>query len=374
MLREIGNQKDAPGIIVLNLLDELLKLDRMNHYVLFYKDRVFFNRYDHYPNVSKLLIPSASKLLWDQVLVPRAVKNARLDLLFSPKHSLPLLGSCPIVMHLRGSEYWAYPEYYEKLDLIYQKLMLPIFCRKAWHLIVESNFVKQDFQRLLAIPTKKMTMIYLAPNKQFRPMLNKELRLVKEKYSLPNRFALTVTRVKQGKKFYPGKNLDKTIEAFMQSMAIYEMPLVIVGLGTKAYVQHLTEQKSYRKDRLITLDYVAQDDLPAFYNMARFFIFPSSYESFGIPLTEAMACGCPIITSNSAACPEIVGTAAILVNPHDVKAIKEAINKLVTNIELGNSLRKQGFKEVQRFSWQKAAKEHLQVFQSLSRRDQQSFH
>lgn len=362
LLREIGNQKDAPGIIVLNLLDQLLELDRDNHYVLFYKDRAFFDRYDRYPHVSKFLIPSSSKLVWDQALVPLAAKKAKIDLLFSPKHSLPLLGNCPMVMHLRGSEYWTYPEYYEPLDLLYQKLMLPKFCRKASHLIVESNFVKQDFQRFLGVPSEKMTMIYLAPNDRFRPLPQQDCLSVKAKYGLPDRFVLTVTRIKQGKRTYPGKNLDKAIEAFLRARVSRAMAFVIVGVGTKAYVQEYCKRQSHRPDRLIALDYVAQEDLPAFYSLAHLFLFPSSYESFGIPLTEAMACGCPIITSNTGACPEIVGQAGITVNPHDIDAITDAIDRLTGDEDLRKHLQLQGFKERQRFGWEKAAKETLRVF------------
>ncbi|RMH37827.1 MAG: glycosyltransferase family 1 protein [Nitrospirae bacterium] len=362
LLREIGNQKDAPGIIVLNLLDQLLELDRDNQYVLFYKDRAFFYRYDRYPNVSKFLIHSSSKLVWDQVLVPLAAKKAKIDLLFSPKHSLPLLGNYPMVMHLRGSEYWTHPEYYEPLDLLYQKLMLPIFCRKASHLIVESNFVKRDFQRFLGIPSEKMTMIYLAPNERFRPWSADACEKVKRKYGLPDRFALTVTRIKQGKRVYPGKNLDKAIEAFLRARASREMAFVIVGVGTKDYVQEYCKQQSHRSDSLIALDYVAQEDLPAFYSLANLFLFPSSYESFGIPLAEAMACGCPIITSNTGACPEIVGAAGLTVNPHDVEALTDGIDRLTSDEDLRKHLQMQGFKERQRFSWEKAARETLRVF------------
>jgi len=366
LLREISNQKDAPGIIVLNLLDQLLELDRHNHYVLFYKDRTFFDRYDRHPNITKFLISCFNKLVWDQVLVPIAARKAKLDILFSPKHTLPLGVTCKTVMHLRGSEHWVHPEYYEeKCELFYQKVMLPIFCRKATRLIVESDFMRSDFQRFLRIAEDKLTTIYLAPHDRFRCMDSSALQLIAKKYQLPKKFVLTVTRVQQGTKYYPGKNLEQAIEAFVQSIAAKEMAFVILGIGTKAFLEQWRKTRKGAHGKLMALDFVMQEDLPALYNLAEFFLFPSSYESFGIPLTEAMACGCPIITSNTGACPEIVGKAGLTVNPHDPKAICAGIDRLVHNHELRNTLRMQGFQEAKRFSWRESARQHLVVFQSL---------
>lgn len=366
MLREIGNQTDAPGIIVLNLLDNMLELDRTNEYILFYKNRSFIDRYASYPNVRTIVVPALTKLMWDQLVIPLAVARERIDLLFHPKHSLPLLVKCKTMMHLRGPEYWVFPDHFEKFDLFYQKLMLPFFCRKADRIIVESNYAKKDFQEFLQIPETKMTMIYLAPSNRFQVITDINLlSSIRMKYNLPTDFFLTVTRVVQGKKYYPGKNLTNAIKAFQRCKARSKLKFVVVGRQTRKFIEQLSSIPGEVRKDIIVLDFVQQEDLPAIYNLSKFFLFPSKYESFGVPLTEAMACGCPVITSTDFSCPEVVGNAGILVGPRNISQIADAIDRLSGDAALRENLRAKGFEEAKRFNWQKAAEETLKEIEGL---------
>ncbi|RMG80076.1 MAG: glycosyltransferase family 1 protein, partial [Bacteroidetes bacterium] len=316
-----------------------------------------------------VLVKAPHKLLWDQVAIPLAVKREKIELLFHPKHSLPFFVKCKTLMHLRGSDYWIFPDHFEKFDLMYQKLTLPIFCKKATHLVVESNFVKQDFKRILKIPESKMTMIYLAPSDRFKVITDKKkLSEIQKKYNLPEEFILTVTRIVQGKKYYAGKNFVNIIKGFQESQASQYIKFVVVGLKTKEFIRDLKLPPNVQRN-IVALDFVPQEDLPALYNLASFFLFPSRYESFGIPLAEAMRCGCPVITSNTFACPEIVGDAGLLVNPENISEIAGAIDRLHTDVLLRNELRKKGFEQVERFSWEKSAKQHIQLFEQISRED-----
>lgn len=368
MMRAIGDQKNAPGIIVLNLIDHLLQLDKSNEYILFFKDRTFIDRYSSHPNVKVVLIPAPSKFIWDQVAIPLAVRREQVDLLFHPKHSLPLLANCKTLMHLRGSEYFTQPDQYKRLDLLYQKTFLPKFCTKATRIIVESEFVKRDFIRLLSIQEQKMTVIYLAPSDKFRVITDiQHLERIKTKYRLPSTFFLTVTRIVEGNKYYSGKNLINSIKGFQESRANKDSKFVIVGKYTKKFVDEHPDIPEDMRKNIIALDFVPQEDLPPIYNMAKFFLFPSYNESFGIPITEAMACGCPVITSTTTACPEIVGQAGILVDPGSIIDISNAIDRLNHDAELREELSRKGLTEAQRFNWRRSAKQTLDIIDSLSK-------
>jgi glycosyltransferase involved in cell wall biosynthesis len=366
MLRDIFNQTDAPGIIILNLLDHMLRMDQKNEYILFYMSNAFIDRYKHYPNVKTVLVRAPGKLLWDQVAIPAAARREGIDLLFHPKHTVPLLVNCKTLMHLRGSEYWTHPEHFERFELLYQHLMLPLYCKKASHVIVESDYVKKDFQQFLHIPEEKMTMIYIAQSDRFQ-LISDPARLaaIRKKYNLPSDFVLTVTRIVQGAKYYPGKNLVNAIRGFQLSKASKTLKFVIVGKHTKKFVEQLDGIPADLREQVIGLDFVPQEDLPEIYNMAKFFLFPSNYESFGVPIAEAMACGCPVITSNIWACPETVGKAGLLVDPKNISEIANAIDQMNFDDHMRECLRRKGFDEVERFKWSMAAKQTLEIINTL---------
>ena len=366
MLRDIGNQVDAPGIIILNLLDQILRLDQRNRYVLFFKDQAFIDRYQGLERVEAVHVQARSKLLWDQVAIPWAARGRALDLLFHPKHSLPLLAPMKTVMQLRGPEYWIHPEYYEPLDLIYQKLFAHLYARKATHLVAESNYALGEFRRILRIPAEKISMIPLAAHERFRRIDDEAaLRDAANRYGLPRRFIFTVTRVVQGKRFYGGKNLDTAIEAFLGSRSRGELKFVIAGRETRRYLETVGAERGWPLDALLPLDFVPQEDLPLLYSMAESFLFPSRNESFGIPILEAMACGCPVVTSNLSACPETAGGAALLVAPDDREKMTRAIDSLTYDPELRTHVIAQGYEQSARYSWAGAAEEHLRLFERL---------
>lgn len=366
MLRDIGNQVDAPGIIILNLLNELLRLDERNHYVLFFKDPLFAERYHGRERVEAVHVRARSKLLWDQVAIPLATRGRALDLLFHPKHSLPLLAPLKTVMQLRGPEYWIHPEHYEPLDLLYQKLFARLYCLKATHLVAESNYALREFRRLLSIPAAKISMIPLAAHERFHRIDDESiLRDAAHRHGLPRRFVFTVTRVVQGKRLYGGKNLDTAIEAFLHSRGRGETKFVIAGRETRRYVESNGAERGWPPEALLPLDFVPQEDLPALYSLAEAFLFPSRNESFGLPILEAMACGCPVVTSDASACPEIAGGAALLVGPDDREGMSAAIDRLIYDRELRARLISLGLEQAARYSWTGSAGQHLSLFERL---------
>jgi glycosyltransferase involved in cell wall biosynthesis len=334
MMRDIGNQLDAPGIIVLNIVQALLEIDSRRDYVLFLPNERSIDWLTIRSNAKPVVVKSPYRLLWDQLAIPLAARREKVDIIFHPKHSLPLFTGRKTVMHLRGAEHWESPKGHGQIDLLYNKLFLPFYCRKATHLIAESDSVMRVFQKKLNIPDSKIIRIYLAPSNLFHSALaDTDLAACRNKFNLPNDFILTVTKVFQGKRILPRKNLPRTLEAYRHSRTRRQAKFVIVGCGTKAYIDALLDPSDGLRQDLVVLDAVSQKGLPPIYSLAKAFVFPSLYESFGVPILEAMACGCPVITSNTYACKEVAGEAALLVDPS--------------------------------FTWRNAALETLAIFDSL---------
>ena len=366
MLRDIWNQTDAPGIIVLNMMDKILRNDKKNEYVLFFRDDSFIDRYNKFPNAKAILVTAPAKILWDQVAIPLAARRENVDLIFHPKHSIPLLTGRKTVMQLRGAEYWIYPEHFETADIIYQKIFIPLFCKKATHLITESNDVDKDFKKYLGIANEKTTMIPLAPGERFHPVDDDTaLASCRKKYNLPERYLLTVTRVLQNKKYYPGKNILNLIEAFRKCQSRNDVKLVIIGRETREFIANRYPPDDDIHNDIIVLDFIAQEELPIIYTLAESFFFPSKYESFGIPILEAMACGCPVITSTAYSCPEVAGDAAVLVERTNINEMSKALDRVLSSKELQQQMRSKGLQNAAQYNWDKAAQETIRVFEQL---------
>jgi len=361
MLRTL-DEKFGIGVYTRNMLDALLKLDRNHEYVLFYKNKKHLGKYAHYPNVEEKVVNAPNKLLWDQATIPLCARQAKVDILFHTKFTVPFLTKCKTVMVLHGASWFVHPEIYpNKLDLTYIKMVMPLYCRRADSLIANSNLTKNDFVNLLHIPPEKIKTIYYGCNPIFRPIHDQEvLSEVRKRYNLPDRFILTVSR------YDPRKNFPTTFRAFTKCHEAGVLKLVAVGKDSWRYKLDCHIGESEFEDDVIFPGYVEQDDLPAFYNLAEVFIFPSVYEEFGIPLVEAMACGCPIVASNTGAIPEITGGAAFLAEPFDADRMAEGIDQLTQNTDFRRTLIEKGFKRAKNFSYDKVGEEVLGVLEQVA--------
>jgi glycosyltransferase involved in cell wall biosynthesis len=374
MLRAIDDV-DGQGIYIRKLCDALFDLDTRNEYVAFYSNPRQAGRYAHRANVREIVVRGRGKLLWDQVSVPLAARRERLDVLFHHKFSIPLLASSPTVVQQRGTEYWSHPEFYVglagRMDRIYNRIMIPLYCRRAARVLTNSDTLGEELIRYIDVPRSKLRTVYASADDSFRPVTDTErLRRVQAQYSLPGEpFLLMVVKGHQvmgqasGKALTPRKNVAVALEAYgrMRRYAAESglqktiPPLVILGLGI---AERLTEEmirEHADPSSVQTPGFVEFGDMPAVYSMARALIFPSRYESFGIPIVEAMACGCPVVTATTSACPEIAGDAALLVDPDDVDGLATAMQRISFDDELAEELRQKGFRRAASFSWAQSA-------------------
>jgi glycosyltransferase involved in cell wall biosynthesis len=378
MLRGV-DEYDGAGVYIRQLCDALFQVDSFNQYVVFYMSDQQVGRYAHRPNVEERVVPAPGKLLWDQVFLPRAARRENLDVLFHHKFSIPLLAPCPTVVQQRGTEYWTFPEYYtrpgDRLNRLYNMATIPLFCRQATRVLTNSDSLAAELEILAKVPRHKMTTVYAAADDRFVRITDPTLLdRVRAKYDLPREaFFLMVVkgyaRVEYaGEALCPRKNVEGALRAFASVRAELPdcPPMVILGAGVAA---RLTPEvlRSFADPAAVRIPgLIDHGDMPAVYSLAGALLFPSYYESFGIPLVEAMACGCPVITSNAPACPEVVDDAALIVHPDDVDGLARAMTRLLREPGLSADLRDRGLARAQQFSWSESARRLLAELERAS--------
>jgi glycosyltransferase involved in cell wall biosynthesis len=196
-------------------------LDNTNTDLLLYRTQKWFGRFSEFKNVDEVIVKSPNKFLWDQIAVPLKAWKEKADIIYNPKFSVPLLSHCPVVMGLQEPAWWAWPDHYEYMDVIYQRVMLPIYCRKSKHLFSWSKFNLDETMKYLGRFFNNSSVVPPAPNNYFRQIEDKDaLEDFRKNYHLPEKFILSVTRVDhpgldKSNSFHPGKNVDTTLKAFI---------------------------------------------------------------------------------------------------------------------------------------------------------------
>lgn len=310
-----------------------------------------------HPNTNTTL----RKFWWDHVAVGRACKQLQIDALYAPAHVRPLYVPCPVVVLVHDMMYHRFPSQWPWSDQIYFRIVVSLLTSRATKVMAQSQSTKQDILRFLSIPEERVDAIYPGVPAGFQSLSSEESHQICERYELPNPFILFVGG------FHPRKNLSGMLEAFEEIAAEFPHDLVIIGptiWDNQALVRRM--QQSPRAERIRFIGLVPRSDLPLFYNEADLFVFPSLYEGFGFPVLEALACGCPTITTNVSALPEVTGNAAILVAPGKVGELSNAIRQVLGDTELRAKLRRSGPQQAQRFSWSITAHETIALLEKAA--------
>lgn len=248
------------------------------------------------------------------------------------------------------------------LDRFIYHLWLPLALPKSDNILTVSNQTKGDLARHFNIPMEKITVIHLAASEHFRPLVEDKIKLALDHVGLSRPYVLYVGSIE------PRKNPIRLLEAYAQLRQwSTEWDLVLVGTRNlwKSSPVRKTTEKLNLKPYVHFTGKVPELDLPGIYNGADLFIYPSLYEGFGLPVLEAMACGTPVITSNTSSLPEVAGEAALFVDPYDVEEITAAMRLVLEDSALARDLRERGLDHAKKFSWQKTARQTISVYEKL---------
>lgn len=366
MLRSL-DEKGGVGVYTRNIVKELLHLDSKNEYVLFYASPTNIGLFSHRANVQERWIKASNKAYWDQVSIPRACRTEKIDVLFHPKFTVPLFAPCKAVMVVHGAD-WLIPEqaqFYTWLDVKYMQFMLPLYFRKCAAVISVSQETTDNFNRILKLPGDKVQTIYFAPARHFKRVTDlEELKRVKTRYHLPDQFILTLTKRRGDGR----KNLGQVFKAYARYHAQAENPHKLVVGGKDCHLfrdEYSLLMDGYGKDILFP-DWIDQADMPAVFGLASLYLYPSNLEAFPIPLTEAMACGTPILTSNVNGLKEIAGEAALLMDPNDTQSIADGIARVLSDSDLRDQLSCKGLERSSLFTWDRCAQDTLALLERVA--------
>lgn len=284
------------------------------------------------------------------------------DIFHATNHLLAHFSTARTVFTLHDLIFLRYPEYHKLYNRWYLTLAMPIYLRAADVIITPSECSKQDAIAYYGLPESKIKVIYEAPAPYFKRASNAaELEHVRQKYNLPPKYILHVATIE------PRKNLSRLLDVFKALLADWpDLKLVLIGKKGWLYEPFFQKLQAMGLQELVIFPgYIDEADLPACYEMAEVFVFPSLYEGFGLPPLEAMACGTPVVSSNSSSLPEAIGEAGIMVEPTDTAALTVAIQRVLNNTTLQADLKQRSLAQAQKFSWTKAATELKTVYESL---------
>jgi glycosyltransferase involved in cell wall biosynthesis len=334
-------------IYLRRLLAALALLDRENEYFVFTNLETGKDLVPEQPNVHWK--PQAvrarfrpGRILWEQIILPFAVFRTRIDVLFNPGFTAPLMAPCPSVTVFHDLQHKRHPEYFRWFDLPFWKLLLWTSARRSRRLIAVSEATKADLMRFYQLPPKKIRVVLHGVEPGFFTLDRTHVE----------RFVLCVSTL------HPHKNLDRLIRAYARQKRDWR--LVIAGLrGLFAETLDALIRDLGVEDSVQLTGWITREDLLRLYARAQAFVYPSTFEGFGMPVLEAMAAGIPVACSNIDPLREVAGEAALLFDPLSEDAIAAALDRIVSDEDLREKLTAAGPERARGFSWERAAERTL---------------
>jgi glycosyltransferase involved in cell wall biosynthesis len=300
------------------------------------------------------------RLLWMQCLLPPAIRRCRPELCHFPNAMAPLWQQQPFVLTIHDASLFLHAHFHPPARIMSIRLALPLLARRAAAVITVSQHARNDLIRILDLPPEKTHVVYEAAPDEFAPVTDvKRLELLRRKYGLPEQFLLYVGTLE------PRKNLIRLVRALhaIRSRGSSQKLVLVGAPGWQIEQLHAEiERLSLQNDVLFT-GYVPTEDLPGLYSLATLFVFPSLHEGFGLPPLEAMVCGAAVLASNRASLPEVCAGAAFFIDPEDEDSLVEGLLTLLRDSELRQELSRRGLVQAGNFSWDRAARETIAVYE-----------
>ena len=364
--RIFRTNKHGMDYVVLEEIKELQKSDTRNEYFVFVapgEDRCLKDS----KNVHIIEIGSNFYPLWEQFSLPRAVNQLNLDMLHCTSNTAPIRCKVPLILTLHDIIFLeprdkSNKSFYQDMGWRYRRFVVPRILKKCKRIITVSDFEYNNIITKRQIPEEKMVMIYNGYNKWFRPVEDTEL-IYQQYIEEPGYFFFLGNTD-------PKKNTERTLIAYSKylEMSDVKRELLMADLD-RGYLDEIIDRNDIGniRDHIVMPGYIKNADLPYIYNNAFAFLYTSLRESFGIPLLEAMACGTPVITSNTSSMPEIGGPDVIMVNPLNVNEITEKMLLLEKDKALYQKQKDIGIIRAQQFSWEYTAEQLLTVYEDVYR-------
>jgi glycosyltransferase involved in cell wall biosynthesis len=345
------------------LLVHLAQLDRAGQYSV-YTTRGLDQRALGLPANFRVLpsrLPTINprvRIPWEQLLAPLILRHIRADLFHGVLNIAPIICPVPSVITIHDLAFIRFPATFRAYNRTYLDLATRLSARRAARILVVSEHTRREVIGLLGIPADRVVVTPNAARAHFRPPQPAALAAFRTQQGLPERFVLYVGTLE------PRKNLTTLLDAYAEVARRYPQVPLLIGGGKgwlyDAVFRRLDELGLREQVRFV--GYLDEDDLPLWYAAASVFVFPSIYEGFGMPPLEAMACGTPVVTSDSSSLPEVVADAGLMASPHDPAAFAGAISRLLSDPELAHDLRARGLARARHFAWQTTAERTLATY------------
>ncbi|HKH71797.1 MAG TPA: glycosyltransferase family 1 protein, partial [Vicinamibacterales bacterium] len=347
-----------------NLLRHLARIDRSTEYVLFTQPADIELGSELGENFRAVVERAGAYSVREQLTIPMDLRRERIDLFHAPHYVLPPLTPCKSVVTIHDCIHLRFPQYLpNSFAYAYARSSLWVATHRASRVLTVSEASKRDILRYFHVPEAKIDVIYNAIDDRLgEPLRDEEIGQVRERYQLNDPFVLYAGNIK------PHKNLERLIEAFhmLRRGGLEQVKLLIIGDEVSQYAtlrRAVHRHKLHKHVRFF--GFVPDKTLAALYRLASVFVFPSLYEGFGLPPLEAMASGTPVITSNVSSLPEVVGDAALLIDPYDSAEIANAVRRVLTEPALAADLRQRGLARVKDFSWERSVARVRDIYQEV---------
>lgn len=358
--------------VALELILNLQVIDKENDYFIFVKPDQDTSAISSTANFKVVEISGGPYPWWEQFKLPRIAKAYNCDILHCTSNTAPYSKNIPLITTLHDIIYMEgsllkllmnKASLYQKFGNLYRRIIVSKVVKNSRRLITVSNFEKENITNFFKLKNEDIQAIHNGVNQTFTMKIDaNHLTKVKTKYKLPEDYILHIANKD------PRKNTKGVLIAFNKFLKTSTISYKLLMLGCKDADLKIMLNDIGAKDlyeHIVLTGYVSDEDLPVLYYLSQLFLFPSLREGFGIPIIEAMACGVPVITSNTSSMPEVAGDAAHLIDPNKTEDICNGMIKIMSDDTYRNELIQKGLMQSKQFSWNKMAAQVLEEYKQL---------
>lgn len=363
----VGTKLGGNESYAVNLIEALATIDSVNQYTIYITTTEARERFSsRWPNFKVRSTLPHTPLIRIPLTLSAELRKNPVDVLHV-QFTAPPFCPCPVVVSIHDLSFEHLPQTFNRRSRTQLKLTVRHSARRAARILSLSEHTRRDIIETYSISPQRVTAIPIAAPDHFGPIMDyRELQRVRHNYGIDGDYILSVGSIQ------PRKNLARLVRAYAslrESGSAAKLPkLVLVGKCAWLYDETLRAlDETNIKDAVVLTGYVPETDLPALYSGALCFVYPSYFEGFGLPPLEAMKCGAAVIVGNRTSLPEVVGDAALAVDPFDIDAIAGAIKKVINDSALRKVLSVKGQERAREFNWRETARKTLAVYEEIAR-------